>query len=162
MSDNFTVTVPKTSWTFGTDGTLTLPTYNPVENAPNIKIGNTTRIVDTNYGFSVPGPTAGVVYTSSFADLSSMKLLVTIEGIEDNNDEWLHTQVCEMMVVRRVGPVSNIVNSSVYGVVYTGTGPLVTLTAQQQEGGRVNILAQPTNAHTIYVKIHAIEIVRGD
>lgn len=165
---NFSIELPNEDgtneyrWAFDNNGTLTLPVYNPVANTPNIQIGTSTRIVDTESGFGIPaGISGGTVYTSSFTDLASMKLLVTIEGEEDTGDGWPHTQVCEMMVVRRDADGIITVNSSVYGVVYTGSGPLATLTAITSTDGRVDIIAEATNEENITVKVHAIEVFRN-
>lgn len=151
------------NWYFSPNGTLTLPQPTNVSfNDPSIVFDGATRVATNNYGFSVPGPAAGIVYNATTLNLASMKLLVTIEGQEDGGDGLNHTQVCEMLVVRRSGLTVNTVDSVVYGVVHTSLAPLATLTTQQNVDGRVEILAQPTNTATIYVKVHATEVVRGD
>lgn len=150
-------------WDFNNLGTLTLPQpANLTFNDPSIKFGGATSVATNNYGVGVPGPAAGVVYNATNIDVASMKLLITIEGQESGGDGLSHTQVCEMLVVRRVGATVNIVDSVVYGVLHTSLAPLATLTAQLNVNGRVEILAQPTNTTAIYVKVHATEVVRGD
>ena len=150
-------------WDFGADGTLRLPVPNNLNfNSPSIEFGGATSVSTNDYGFGVPGPAAGVVYNATTLNLASMKLLITIEGLEDGGDGFNHTQVCEMLVVRRVGTTSSAVDSVVYGVIHTSLSPLATLTTQQGVDGRVEILAQPTNSTPIYVKVHATEVRRGD
>lgn len=150
-------------WDFGADGTLRLPVPNNLNfNSPSIEFGGATSVSTNDYGFGVPGPVAGVVYNATTLNLASMKLLITIEGLEDGGDGFNHTQVCEMLVVRRVGATSSAVDSVVYGVIHTSLAPLATLTTQQGVDGRVEILAQPTNSTPIYVKVHATEVRRGD
>lgn len=150
-------------WTFDPNGTLNLPQPpNLSFNDPSIVFGGATSVATNNYGVGVPGPAAGVVYNATTINLASMKLLITIEGIEDGGDGLSHTQVCEMLVVRRTGLTVNTVDSVVYGVIHTSLAPLATLTAQLSVDGRVEILAQPTNSTPIYVKVYATEVVRGD
>lgn len=151
------------SWIFDQVGTLTLPVPTNLNfNDPFLRFGYATSMSTNNWGFGVPGPSAGTVYTATFSNLASMKLLVTVEGRENGGDTYNHTQVCEMLVVRRVGETDNIVDSIVYGVVHTSLAPLAIITAQENVDGRVEILAQPTNSTPIYVKVHATEVVRGD
>ena len=150
-------------WNFGADGALELPVPTNIDlNTPSIKFGGATSVSTNDYGFSVPGPVAGVVYNATTLNLASMKLLITIEGLEDAGDGLNHTQVCEMLVVRREGLTSSVVDSVVYGVIHTSLAPLATLTTQQSVDGRVEILALPTNTTPIYVKVHATEVRRGD
>lgn len=150
-------------WTFDPNGILTLPEPpNLSFNDPSIRFGGATSVATNNYGFGVPGPAAGVVYNATNINLASMKLLITIEGNEDGGDGLSHTQVCEMLVVRRSGLTVNTVDSVVYGVIHTSTSPLAVITAQENVNGRVEILAQPTNSTPIYVKVYATEVVRGD
>ena len=163
IGNNITLAVNSGSFVFKGTGTLELPVPNNLDfNNPSIKFGGATSVATNNYGFSVPGPVAGVVYNATTLNLASMKLLITIEGIEDGGDGFNHTQVCEMLVVRRVGATSSSVDSVVYGVIHTSLAPLATLTTQQSVDGRVEILAQPTNTTPIYVKVHATEVRRGD
>jgi len=148
------------NFTFDANGTLSISHPSQVDNAPSIKLGDATSISTNNLGFAVPASLTGVVYVSRSTNLLSMKLLITIQGLEDGGDGNFHTQVCEMLVVRRTGATINTVNSVVYGVTYTSVGPLATLTAQEDTlSGRINILATPTNSTGIGVKVYATEVI---
>ena len=163
IGNSIALSVNSGSFVFKGTGTLELPVPNNLDfNNPSIKFGGATSVSTNNYGFGVPGLVAGVVYNATTLNLASMKLLITIEGQEDGGDGFNHTQVCEMLVVRRVGATSSTVDSVVYGVIHTSLSPLATLTTQQSVDGRVEILAQPTNTTPIYVKVHATEVRRGD
>jgi len=133
--------------------------------------GNEVHIATNNWGISVGGGTGatGVVYTAKQNNLASIRVHATIEGIEDGDATGLHTQACDIMIVRRVaigGAVT--VDAVVYGVIYTGAAPLATLDAQWNPGtggetGRIEITATPTSAtENVYVKVYATEVARGD
>jgi len=144
-------------WQFKNDGSFSI-NFNEVHIATN------------NWGISVGGGTGatGVVYTAKQQNLASIRVHATIEGIEDGDATGLHTQACDIMIVRRVaigGAVT--VDAVVYGVIYTGAAPLATLDAQWNplagEGGAIEITATPTSAtENVYVKVYATEVARGD
>ena len=161
IGNNIALSVNSGSFVFKGTGTLELPHPTNLDyNDPSIKFGESTSVSTNNLGFAVPASLTGVVYVSRSTDLLSMKLLVTIQGIEDGGDGNFHTQICEMLVVRRTGATINTVNSVVYGVTYTSVGPLATITAQEDTlTGRINILATPTNSTGIGVKVHATEVI---
>jgi hypothetical protein len=52
----------------------------------------------------------------------------------------------------------------VYGVIYTGAGPLATLDAQWNAvSSRIEITATPVSTtNNVFVKIYATEVARGD
>lgn len=161
IGNNIALSVNSGSFVFKGTGTLELPHPTNLDfNDPSIKFGDATSVSTNNLGFAVPASLTGVVYVSRSTNLLSMKLLVTIQGLEDGGDGNFHTQVCEMLVVRRTGATINTVNSVVYGVTYTSVGPLATITAQEDTlTGRINILATPTNSTGIGVKVHATEVI---
>ncbi len=126
---------------------------------------NEVHIATNNWGISAPANATTVVYTAKQQNLASIRVHATIEGNEDSDVTGLHSQACDMMIVRRVaigGAVT--VDSVVYGVIYTGAGPLATLDAQwNATTNRIEITATPTStANNVYVKIYATEVARGD
>ncbi len=147
------------NWSFKPDGSFSIS-------------GSEVHIATNNWGIGVGGGTGatGVVYTAKQYNLSSIRVHATIEGNEDGDATGYHTQACDMMIIRRVtdgGVVT--VDSVVYGVIYSGTGPLASLDAQWNPGtgdpttGRIEITATPTSTtNNVYVKIYATEVARGD
>ncbi len=137
----------------------------------SISIGE-VHIATNNWGIGVGGGTGatGVVYTAKEHQLASIRVHATIEGYEDGDTTGNHTQACDMMIIRRVtngGVVT--VDSVVYGVIYSGTGPLATLDAQWNPTGgasgvgAIEITATPVSTtNNVYVKIYATEVARGD
>lgn len=125
------------------------------------------HIATNNWGRTIGGGTGatGIVYTAKNPDLASIRAHITIEGIEDGDTSGNHTQACDMMVIRRLsyGGV-NTVDSVVYGVIYTGTGPLASLDAQWNAvSNRIEITATPVSTtNNVFVKIYATEVARGD
>ncbi len=147
------------SWSFKNNGSFAIN-------------GNEVHIATNNWGISIGGGVGatGIVYTAKQNDLASIRAHVTIEGNEDGDATGIHTQACDVMVVRRVaigGAVT--VDAVVYGVIYTGAAPLATLDAQWNPiggpdgNGRIEITATPTSAtNNVYVKVYATEVARGD
>jgi hypothetical protein len=147
------------SWRFNADGSFSIN-------------GNEVSVATNNWGISIGGGVgaSGIVYTAKQLDLASIRAHVTIEGNEDGDATGIHTQACDIMIVRRVaigGAVT--VDAVVYGVIYTGAAPLATLDAQwnptggPNASGRIEITATPTSAtNNVYVKVYATEVARGD
>lgn len=147
------------SWRFNADGSFSIN-------------GNEVSVATNNWGISIGGGVGatGIVYTAKQLDLASIRAHVTIEGNEDSDATGLHTQACDIMIVRRVaigGAVT--VDAVVYGVIYTGAAPLATIDAQwnptggPNASGRIEITATPTSAtNNVYVKVYATEVARGD
>lgn len=147
------------SWRFNADGSFSIN-------------GNEVSVATNNWGISIGGGVGatGIVYTATQLDLASIRAHVTIEGNEDGDATGIHTQACDVMVVRRVaigGAVT--VDAVVYGVIYTGAAPLATLDAHwnpiggPNASGRIEITATPTSAtNNVYVKVYATEVARGD
>jgi hypothetical protein len=173
---------------FGTDGSLTFPddtaqttawtgsvsslvnnshTFS-LDTDGSLNINNSeVTIATNNWGISAGGGVGAteVVYTAKRQDLASIKVHATIEGVEDGDATGQHSQACDMMIVRRVttgGAVT--VDTVVYGVIYTSSGPLATLDAQWNAVlNRIEITATPTSStNNIYVKVYATEVARGD
>jgi len=147
------------NWSFKPDGSFSIS-------------GSEVHIATNNWGIGVGGGTGatGVVYTAKQYNLSSIRVHATIEGNEDGDASGYHTQACDMMIIRRVTDAGVVtVDSVVYGVIYSGTGPLASLDAQWNPGtgdpttGRIEITATPTSTtNNVYVKIYATEVARGD
>jgi hypothetical protein len=134
-----------TAWTFGSDGTLTLPSGATQTSTGSI---NCQPGVDT------------IVFTSSQVGIQTIKLLLQVEGTVTTGDA--DTQSCEMIVAKGFrGPT---VVASVYGIVYTSVEPLATFTADWNPTLlRVEVMCQPTSlTNSIAVKAFATEITTSD
>jgi hypothetical protein len=132
-------------WTFGTDGSLTLPSGAIQTSTSSV---NCQPEVDT------------VVYTSSQAGIQTIKLLLKVEGVVTTGDA--DTQSCEMIIAKGFrGPT---VAASVYGLVYTSVEPLATFTADwNATTSRVEVTCQPTSlTNSVDVKSFATEITTSD
>lgn len=147
------VSTNNSSWQFKHNGSLA---FN----------NNEVYIATNNWGITAPVEASTVVYTQkSINDLASIRVHATIEGVEDGDTTGNHSQACDMMIVRRVanGGISTV-DSVVYGVIYTGIGPLATLDAQWNAvTNKIEITATPVSTtNNVYVKIYATEVARGD
>jgi hypothetical protein len=137
------LTSPKV-WTFGTDGSLTLPN------------GALQRDTDT---VTCAGNASTVVYIGSSQFQHTIRLLIQVEGSESSGG-W-DTQSSEMIVAKSFK--GDNVASSVYGIVYTSVAPLATFTADWNAlTSRVEILCTPAGANQVSVKIFATEITTSD
>ena len=127
---------------------------------------NEVHIGTNNWGQIAFANANTVIYTQkSNTNLASIRVHATIEGDEDGDTTGRHTQACDMMIVRRVSnPGVSTVDSVVYGVIYTGAGPLATLDAQWNAvTNKIEITATPVSTTTnVFVKIYATEVARGD
>jgi hypothetical protein len=134
------------TWTFGNNGTLTLPSGATQTSTGSV---NCQPEVDT------------VVFTSSQEGIQTIKLLLQVEGQEGVTGD-ADTQSCEMIVAKGFrGPT---VAASVYGIVYTSVEPLATFTADWNPTLlRVEVTCQPTSlTNNVNVKIFATEITTSD
>ncbi len=153
-SGNVSVSTGNGYWEFKQDGSFSVGS-------------NAVQIATNTWGTGVGGGVGatGVVYTAKISDLASIRVHATIEGVEDGDTTGNHSQACDMMIVRRISNTSvNTVDSVVYGVIYTGTGPLASLDAQWNSvSNKIEITATPTSTtNNVYVKIYATEVARGD
>jgi hypothetical protein len=133
-------------WTFGEDGSLTLPNGSTQTSTGSI---NCQPGVDT------------VVFTSSQAGIQTIKLILKVEGVEAAAQD-ADTQSCEMIIAKGFrGPT---VAASVYGIVYTSVEPLATFTADWNPTLlRVEVTCQPTSlTYSVDVKSFATEITTSD
>jgi len=98
-----------------------------------------------------------VIYTSALDTNHTIKLLLNIEGVEDGQTDP-DTQSCEMIVAK--GFRANSVAGSAYGLVYTSTNPLVTLSTRWNAvDSRVEITCRPVSAtNAVNVRSTGIEV----
>lgn len=139
-------TVGTDQWTFGIDGSISLP--------GDIKQGyqdNTTCSagVDT------------VIYTSTSSNQHAIKLFVMVEGTPDGGTSW-ETQACDIIAVR--GFVNDIVHVTAYGVTYSSGSALATFDGQwNATSNRIEITCTPTSGtNNVVASVHAIEMTTND
>lgn len=141
------------NWQFKPDGSFALN-------------NNEVHIATNNWGITAPINVNTVVYTAKQTQTGVIKVCATIEGYETGDTTGRHTQACDMMIVARTtdGTPITTVDSVVYGVIYTGAGPLATLDAQWNAvTSKIEITATPVSTtNNVYVKIYATEVARGD
>ena len=104
-----------------------------------------------------------VVKSASLEDIRSAKVFVQIQGNEDGDATGMHTQSCDMVVVRRVDiDGASTVDSVVYGVIYTSVAPLATLDARWNfTSSSIEIIARPTSAtNPVYVRLNILEVAK--
>ena len=153
--DNTSVSigVSSSSWAFKPNGSFAIN-------------NNEVHIATNNWGQIAFANANTVVYTQkSNTNLASIRVHATIEGDEDGDTTGLHSQACDMMIVRRVSNLGvSTVDSVVYGVIYTGAGPLATLDAQWNAvTNKIEITATPVSTtNNVFVKVYATEVARGD
>jgi hypothetical protein len=131
----------------------------------SLSISGAVRIATNEWGNTAFPNASTVIYTATVSDLASIRVHASIEGYEDGDTTGYHTQACDMMVVRRISTLGvSTVDSVVYGVIYTGAGPLATLDAQWNAvTSKIEITATPVSTtNNVFVKIYATEVVRGD
>lgn len=131
----------------------------------SLSISGAVRIATNEWGNTAFADASTVIYTATVSDLASIRVHASIEGYEDGDTTGYHTQACDMMIVRRISTLGvSSVDSVVYGVIYTGAGPLATLDAQWNAvTSKIEITATPVSTtNNVFVKIYATEVVRGD
>lgn len=133
------------SWSFDKNGVFQLPNYVNQTSTSTVTCAANT---DT------------VVYTSTDNNHFTIKLLVKVEGQENSIGQW-ETQSCEIMIARSFN--GNKVAGSVYGLVYTSTGPLATFTTRLNSlTNNIEVLCRPSAADSVYVRSFATEILTSD
>lgn len=141
--------IARKDWTFGTDGTLTLPGAFAY---PNSALQRDIATV------SCLGNASTVVYTASAPNQQTIKLLIQVEGSAPGDP--YDTQACEMIIAKSFR--ANALAASVYGVVHTSVAPLATFTANWNAlTSRVEVLCA-TTAIAVNVRIFATEITTSD
>jgi len=104
-----------------------------------------------------------VVYTS-ISDASTIKVIMQFEGPEDGGDGNYHTHSCDIIAVKRTGPLGTVtVDATVYGGVYTSAAALATFDAQWNiVDSTIEIIARPVSVtNGGWAKLHATEIEFG-
>jgi hypothetical protein len=131
----------------------------------SLELGNGFTVNhSTSTGVNCPVSVDTVVYTSVDADARTIKLLAQFEGPEDGGDGNYHTQSCDIIVVKRTGPLGTVlVDATVYGGIYTSTGSLVTFDAQWNAiSERIEVTARPVSlTNDGWVKVYATEVNFG-
>ena len=120
------------TWNFTNNGEFQFPN--------NVKQVNTgTVICDANMDT--------VIYTGTTQYQHTFKLLLKVEGMENDGQTGWDTQSCEMMIAKSFR--NDAVAGSVYGLVYTSTNPLATFTTRWNAStSRIEVLCRPTS--TLY------------
>ena len=105
-----------------------------------------------------------VVYTSIGTGTRTIKLLVQFEGAEDGGDGNYHTHSCDIIAVKRTGPLGTVtVDATIYGSIYTSTAAIATFDARWNAiDSTIEITARPVSvANNGWVKVHATEVEFG-
>ncbi len=137
-------------WTFDSDGSLTLPDTSLISQNNCI-----TRITTVDITTSTPT----VIWTSNSNLISSAKLVIQLEQEQVGDFTGFHSHSCEAVIAARGAIQDGLPSISIYGIVYTSTGSLVTLSVQRNLTS-LNIEVVATLADTTnpaYVSIHSIE-----
>jgi hypothetical protein len=138
------------TWTFDSDGSLTIPDVGVI-NQNNSVTKTTTADITTS--------TPTIIWTSNSSTISSAKLVIQLEQEQVGDPTGFHTHSCEAIIAARGAIQSGLPSISIYGIVYTSTGSLVTLSTQRNvSSGVIEVvatLADTTNP--AYVSIHSIE-----
>jgi hypothetical protein len=135
------------NWTFGTDGSLSMP-------------GDITQ---NSKDATVCFPNADtVIYTSTAQYRHALKLFVMVEGMTDGGGINWDTQACDIIAVR--GYNNDIVSVTTYGVTYSGAQPIATFDGQwNATTSRIEITCRPTSTTNVVVSsVHAIEMNSND
>lgn len=107
-----------------------------------------------------------VVYTFKESFTRSAKVIIQTEGYEgaynSETNNTLETQLSEIVVVK--GGMSDLVRSSVYGIVYTSNSPLATFNAQWNSvTSQIEIVATNLNSfEPMYTNVFVLEISTAD
>jgi hypothetical protein len=139
-------------WTFGTDGSLTLPGAFAY---PNSALQKDTGTVNC------AGNTSTMIYTtSSTSNQHTIKLLIQVEGTVGAAAD-MDTQACEMIIAKSFR--ADAIAASVYGVVHTSVAPLATFNANWNAlTSKVEVMCTTPSANGVVVRIFATEITTSD
>ena len=150
LSANAT-SIARKDWTFGTDGTLTLPGAFAY---PSGALQQDTGAINCQ------GNASTVVFTATGVSVHTIRLLIQVEGIEGVGS-IMDTQACEMIIAKSFR--ADDIAASVYGIVYTSQAPLATFTALWNGlTSRIEVLCTTPGANAVEVKIFATEITTSD
>lgn len=141
-------------WTLNATGEFILPTNGFVRQNRVISKANTA---DITTGL----PT--VVWSSQEDNVSSAKLLIQVE--QDPGDSTPdHCQSCEAIIAAKGSDGTDVPVITVYGITYTGLGPLATFSVQRNATTRVvEVVATLLNTtDPAYLNIYSVEqLTRG-
>jgi len=145
------------TWSFESNGNLTQPAEGAlVHNRSIVKSNTSSAILAT--------PT--VLWTSTNPDVSSAKLVIQVECEETGDPTGWHCQTCEAVIASRGYANSiygyGIPSTSIYGIIYTGTGALMTFTVQRNLSTLCVELIGTTTAlanSNAEISIHSIEMI---
>jgi hypothetical protein len=112
-------------------------------------------VVDTDQ-FNAAGPNT-VIYTTNNTYIRAVKLFVFAEKIVNGYE----SQACE--VIGTIDENANIIYTSTYGIVYTGTTPLFTISNNYDVPTQsFIIMASPTGTDNIRIRTHVTEMYGTD
>lgn len=134
-----------------------------LSSAGGVEFKDGYRLTNSTLGTQCDPNVDTVVKTADLTDIRSAKVFVQIQGNEDGDATGLHTQSCDMVIVRRVSTGGvNTVDSVVYGVIYTSVAPIATLDARWNAlTSAIEITARPTSAtNPVYVRLNILEVAR--
>ena len=125
--------------TLGLDGRLELPSGGVY--------------VSDNYVNPVASGVATTIYSTNNNYVRAIKMFVFAE----KNNNGYESQACE--IIGTIDQSSNIIYTSVYGVVYTGASPLFTISSDYILATQTfNIKATPTGADNIAIRTQVTEM----
>ena len=140
------------SWIFNTDGSLTLPEVGALTQTGNITKNSSSEI-------TTGSPT--VIWSSSSARISSVKLVLQLEQEQVGDLTGLHTHSCEAIVSARGNTQTDTPAISVFGVIYTSLASLVTFSVQRNVTTKnIEVLATLVDStNPAYLRINSIEML---
>jgi hypothetical protein len=152
------------TWTFNSDGTLSLPNTGSIQQ----KFVE-TKVTQSNI---ILNASSGVIWTANNLYASGAKLIIQAEIDETGDATGWHSQVCEAIIASRgyassaSGPLGDP-HMTVYGVTHTSTDPLITFTVQRDP---VTNLIEVTGTRTatavssarVDFRIHSVEMSTSD
>lgn len=109
--------------------------------------------VSDGYTSPVTTATATTIYSTNGEYVRAVKMFVFAEKIVNGYE----SQACE--IIGTIDESANIIYTSVYGVVYTGAGPLFTISSDYILATQTfNIKATPTGADNINIRTQVTEM----
>lgn len=144
--------------TLDANGNTTFPTQAYIrQNSSYIRTVNGSNISNL--------PT--VIWTGLNEFITSVKLIIQIEGNVIGDTSGWHTQSCEAIITDRYWNNTGNIDPqmTVYGIVHTSPSPMVTFTVQRNPATHlIEVVGRITNiaTGTLYPKIHSIELGSRD
>ncbi len=127
-----------------------------VGNLVSLSVGGTFQ--RSNNNISCPAGIPTIIYTASGQYKNAVRLFVLAEGLEDGGGPNWETHACDIIAVK--GYNIDDVNITVFGVVYSGSLPLVTFDGSWNSLlNRLEITCTPESiANGVTVSVFATEI----